>query len=393
MAACSGPAEAGDAGTDAFRTVDAFRPPDTGRDAGYDAGDADHVDGASPLALEVQALGVKGFVVSHAGESFLTAPLFTRQLGFDVATDVPIVPDVPQIEEGLASVDVAAVRVILSGHSHFDHLLDVVHVMSTLAPTSTLYANLTARNIFAAVAPDRAAGCTGPGPSATIDRTRVVAMDDPLASHVDYTSCPGERPDGAPMEGSWVDVPGARMRLFSVCTTHPPQIGTAYFAPGHVEDELCDLPEPASGWLAGRGISFVVDFLDGAGEIAFRVFYQDMPATSPIGEVPAAILAERRVDLAILCVGSNDAVEMQPTDIIANLNPRFVVSGHWEDFLRLRDQPLAPIPFLDLDRYVARADLALSAPPDATMVLDGVEIAGRHVLAYPGSRMLIPPPP
>ena len=41
----TGSAEAIDAGTDAYR------PRDTGRDVGLDAGDAEYVDAASPLAL------------------------------------------------------------------------------------------------------------------------------------------------------------------------------------------------------------------------------------------------------------------------------------------------------------------------------------------------------
>lgn len=94
-----------------------------------------------------------------------------------------------------------------------------------------------------------------------------------------------------------------------------------------------------------------------------------------------------------MCVGSNDAVENQPTAIIGHLDPRFVVSGHWEDFLHARGAPIAPIPFLDVSLAIERAEAALSTPPDAPMYLDGVQLAGRHVLAYPGSRMVIPPPP
>jgi hypothetical protein len=385
VVSCSGPAVGpSDAGTDAFRARDG------GRDTGYDAGDADYVDAASPLALQVQALGVQGFVVSYGGESILTAPLFTRQIGFDVATDVPIVPDVAAIDEELSSTDMSAVRAIVSGHAHFDHLLDVVHVMTSLAPAAPLYANLTAQHIFAAVAPDRDASCTSPAPTETIDRSRVLAMDDPLASHVDYTNCPDQRPDGAPLEGSWVRVPGSHVRLYPVCTTHPNQIGSAHFAPGNIDVDQCDLPAPASGWLEGHTMSFVIDFLDDADAVVFRVFYQDAPATSPVGDVPSAVLAEHRVDLAILCLGSNDAVDGQPTDIIANLDPRFVFSGHWEDFLRARGSVLGPIPFLNVDLYVERADLALAAAPDVPMYLDGVEIAGRHVVVYPGSRMVVP---
>jgi len=101
------------------------------------------------------------------------------------------------------------------------------------------------------------------------------------------------------MTGSWVVVPGSHVRLVPVCTTHPAQVGTIHFAPGSIDTDQCDLPAPASGWLEGQTISFLIDFLDDGGAPIFRIYYQDAPATRPIGEVPAALLADRRVDLAI----------------------------------------------------------------------------------------------
>lgn len=390
LAACSTPSTPqDDAGLDAGQ--DAGR--DASRDAGYDSGDVYIVDAAAPGTLRVQTLGVQGFVLTYGGESIMSAPLFTRQVALDVALNDPITPDTAATEAALADVDLGALRAIFTGHAHFDHLLDVVHVMSTMAPSTMLFANRTAQHVFAAVAPDRDASCTSPAPSATIDRARVVALDDPSASHVDYTNCPDQLPPGAPMQGSWVMVPGSHIRLMPVCTTHPAQIGAMHFAPGSIDTDQCELPAAASGWLEGQTISYVIDFLDAGGAPAFRVYYQDAPATTPIGEVPAAILAERRVDLAILCVGSNDAVENQPTDILANLEPRYALSGHWEDFFIPRDQPLRPIPFLDVDLYVTRAEAALAAPPDTPMFLDGAPIPARHVLAMPGMDLYVPPPP
>ena len=355
--------------------------------------DAAAVDASAPTPfLEVQAFGVQGFLLTFDGESVMTAPLFTRQSTVGITLNLPIDIDEAAIDEALAGTSLGDVRAIVSGHAHFDHLLDVVHILPQ-TPAATLYANLSARHIFAALAPDRDAACTSPAPTTTLARSRVVAVDDPLASHVDYTNCPDQLPPGAPLEGSWVSVPGSHLRLMPICTTHPAQIGPIHFGDGSIDVDQCDLPPAASGWLEGQTISFVIDFLDAAGAPRFRIFYQDAPATTPVGEVPPAILAERRVDVAILCVGSNDAVMNQPTDIIANLDPRFVLSGHWEDFFIARDQPIEPIFLLNVDQYVMRAEAALAAPADAPLVVDGAEIAGRHVLIIPGSSLVVPPPP
>lgn len=356
------------------------------RDAGADAG--------ARAPLEVIALGVQGFVLRYRGESVLTAPLFTRQSIVEIGLNLPMRPDVAAIEAGLAEADPASIRAIVSGHAHYDHLLDVPPIMTALAPAASLYANRSARHILAALAPDRDAACTSPPPASTIARSRVVAMDDPSDSHVDYRNCADQVPPGAPMIGTPVNVPGSHLRVRAVCTTHPDQIGPIHFGAGSIDADLCDVPAPASGWLEGRTMSFLIDFLEADGAtIAYRVYYQDAPATSPVGEVPADLLTEHGVDLAILCVGSNDSVTSQPTDIIASLSPRFVVSGHWEDFFRALDEPLQPIPLLNVDQYVARAEAALAAPPERPLTVDGAEIPGRHVLAMPGTQLSVPPAP
>ncbi len=372
-----------------------------GRDGGGDATTRDGgapdggaaIDGGTAAGLEVRAFGVQGFLLTYGGESVMTAPLFTRQSTLDVSLNLPIRPDVTGIDAALASSELSTVRAIVSGHAHYDHLLDVVHVMDALTPSAVLYANRSAGHIFAALAPDRDPACTSAPAPEVIDRARVIAVDDPGASRVDYTNCLDQLPPGAPTEGTWTHVPGSRVSLVPVCTTHPSQIGPIHFGAGSVDADLCDLPRAASGWLEGQTISFLIDFLAADGSVAFRVYYQDAPATSPIGQVPAALLDGHRVDLAILCVGSNDSVTNQPTDIILNLDPRFVLSGHWEDFFQARDQPIRPIPLLNVDQYVARAEAALAAPPDAPLVVDGAPIAGRHVLVTPGSRFSVPPPP
>ncbi len=248
--------------------------------------------------------------------------------------------------------------------------------------------------MLAALAPDRPAGCTNT-PAAPLARSRVIALDDEFASKVDYTNCLGKKPAGAPIEGSWVNVPGSNVRVMALCSMHPDQIGPFHFGEGSVDTEQCELPAAASGWLEGLTLAFLIDFLDADGKPVHRVFYQDAPTDAPIGQVPAAILAERTVDLALLCVGSNDAVENEPTAIIENLHPRFVLSGHWEDFFADAspgDTP-PPIPFLDLDTYVQRAEAALPGSPDTEFMVDGTPSASRHVLAMPGMRATVPPRP
>ncbi len=167
---------------------------------GSDAPLARPVDAApvvAPVPLVVDALGVQGVVLRHGDDIVLTAPLFTRQAAWEVALNLPLAADTNAIDVGLAPIPGGHVRAIVTGHAHYDHLMDVPHAME-LAPGAVLATTLSGRNMLAALAPD---SCGTPG---TLARSRVIAMDDPLASHTDYTNCPDQRPPGAPMTGTWL---------------------------------------------------------------------------------------------------------------------------------------------------------------------------------------------
>jgi len=336
--------------------------------------------------LTVHGLGIQGFWFQWGNEAVLTAPLYTRQDAVNITINAPITRDDAAIDAGLAGEPLDQLVAVVSGHAHYDHFIDVPHILD-MAPHARAYTNLTGRHILAALAPDRT-GCTTAAAAPVIDRTRVVAMDDALASHTDYTNCPDQRPDGAPMDGTWLEVsPHVRMKAF--CSMHPAQVGPYHFGAGAIDEDQCDLPAAASGWLEGQTLAFVVDFLDDHGAPAYRVYYQDAPTNAPLGHVPAPTLAEKSVDVAILCVGSSDAVTDQPASILANLNPRFALSGHWEDFF----QPVgstAPIPLLDVTGYTQRADVALPGTGDG-LTVDGEPAAGRHVLVQPDSRFVVAP--
>jgi L-ascorbate metabolism protein UlaG (beta-lactamase superfamily) len=368
--------------------------PPARQDADAPAGGEPRIDTPPPppaLPLEVHALGVQGYVLRRGDDVVMTAPMYTRQSTFEVTVNASLHPDDAAVDAGLATEPLDKLSAIISGHAHYDHFIDVAHIL-TLAPNATSYVNLTGRHVLAALAPDRAASCTSTQPL-VLPRQRVVAMDDPLASHVDYTNCPGQAPPGAPLQGTWLAVPGSHVRLMAFCSMHPAQVGPFHFGQGAIDTDQCDLPAAASGWLEGQTLAFLIDFLDEAGHVAMRVYYQDAPTNPPLGHVPAAILAEAPVDVAILCVGNYDAVANQPGDVVANLQPRFALSGHWEDFFQPLTAPLQPIPLLNLDAYKAKAAAALPGSPDAPLLVDGAPMDTRQLVTIPANRLVIPPAP
>jgi L-ascorbate metabolism protein UlaG (beta-lactamase superfamily) len=341
---------------------------------------------AASETLRVRSYGVAGFLLEHRGEAVLTAPLFTRASLFDVFVGNPVTSDPALVAQRFPASDAAKLRAVVTGHAHYDHLLDVPTILGR-APRAKLFANRSAKTLLGAFAPDRPAQCPAtPAPSIPIARERVVAFDDPAASTIDYTNCPSKRPPNAPLQGTWVRVPDAHVRILAVCSEHPDQFGTIHFGEGNVEEEPCTPPKKMGDWREGLTLAYLIDFLDPVTDApAYRVFYQDAPTNQPIGHIPAAFLSEKRVDLALLCVGNyNDVDGGTPAKMIASLKPRFALGTHWEDFFVAADEPPRPLPFTDPNDWKTKARTAVAATPETTLLIqNGRPIRDRAVVPQP----------
>jgi hypothetical protein len=146
----------------------------------------------------------------------------------------------------------------------------------------------------------------------------------------------------------------------------------------------------AADWRAGQTLAWLIDFLDSDGGIAHRVYVQDAAASAPVSLVHPDLLAERAVDLAILEVGSTDAVRAHPTEALANLEPRFALGIHWEDFFTPQDEPIEPSPFLDdPGAFDLVAEAALPAGV-AEVTVDGELAEGRYWRPVPQTSFVFP---
>lgn len=347
-----------------------------------------------PVPLRVKFYGVSGFMIERGDDAVLTAPLFTRPSMLQATTGLPVTSDASLVAQRLPAATMPNVRAILSGHAHYDHLLDAPAAMN-LAPNATLYANRSARNLLAAWAPDRGPACAGKAAQPkTIARSRVVAVDDPAKSTVDYTNCPEQKPAGAPLQGQWVLVPGSHVRVLAVCAEHPDQIGPVHYGAGDVEEEQCTPPRNMNEWKEGRTVAYLIDFLDPKTDAPlYRVFYQDAPTETPVGHVPAAFLAGKKVDLALMCVGTYDKVDdASPAKALTALNPRYAIGAHWEDFFGSLDAPPKPITLLDVEAWATKAKAALPAWGESrSLVQNGKPISDRALLPQPGDTFEVTP--
>jgi L-ascorbate metabolism protein UlaG (beta-lactamase superfamily) len=330
-----------------------------------------------PAQLEVRFLGVGGFSFRVADDLVLTAPMYSNpdilavQFG-DIAADPA------RVDEFLSADFVADASAILVGHAHYDHLIDVPLVHAK-APNALVFGNTSMRHLM------RAAGMA--------DDT-LVALDDPATGWTDRRMCPDADVCtglAAGNEGAWFEVPGASVRTRGLCSTHPDQIfGVVHFAEGCVDAQPEVLPTDAGDWKEGGTIAYLVDFFAPGRDVPiFRVYVQDAPTDAPIGHPHPDLLTEKRIDLAVVNVGSWQSVEDHPGAVITAVDPRYVVAGHWEDFFSPQGGDTQPIPFqADPMMFDEAALAALGDDDEAAFTIDGVETEGRYHRPVPGTDLV-----
>jgi hypothetical protein len=286
------------------------------------------------LPVEVTYLGIMGWVVRKGGSALLTAPMFSNpsllRTGFDA-----IAPDTARIDRVLDSlrVDLADVSVILSGHGHYDHLMDVPYIMQRRAPRARLLLNRTSAHQLA--------------PWGLADRLEVV---DDSASDADSV-------------GRWIRI--GDIRVMALRSQHGPQFAGYLLYAGERTRALEERPLTANDWLEGKSHAYLVDFLERE-RVVFRLYYQDAVAEAPMGLVPEALFdAEgpdgRRVDLALLVPTTFAEVRWHPEATVDNVRPGHVLLGHWEDLFRSPFEEPKPLGLTDYGRFVARLRHALDA--------------------------------
>jgi len=278
-------------------------------------------------------LGTGGWLIRHGGDAMLTAPFFTNTSIW--ALPFPLRSNTALVKSELPSLD--DVKVILAGHSHYDHLLDMPAVLQA-AKNATLYGDTTMTH---ALAP------TG----APIVSLVAIAGDERAV-------------------GEWTKV--GNIRFLAIRSEHAAHVLHVKFLNGHYVAPLPRLPRHAWEWREGEPLAFLIDFLEN-GRTIFRIYYDDAAHNSPYGIPDDATLGEHQVDAAIICAASFEQVADYPQALLAKLKPKHVLLGHWEDFFTSYKRPARPVRLTDVAKLYAQLSSYQPLLPDrkATITFKG----------------------
>lgn len=267
--------------------------------------------------VQIQWLGVAGYLISLDGNAVLLAPFYSKQsllkvgLGsLDVRTDL--------IDRRLPPV--GEVEAILVGHAHYDHLLDVPYIATKHATKATIYGSRTTVNILAGF---------GLPESRRVEAAR----------------------------NAWTYTSSRRIRFAAFPSEHAPHVGRIlHFWSGEVKEPLTSPPRYAREFQEGLPLSYLIEFLDPDGNPTFTIFFQDSSSTGGVG---APSLSHRSPDVAILCVPSWRNVDDYPRRILSQLRPKHVLLGHFDDFFQDPEEEMEFLFHDETEAFVAEAQRVL----------------------------------
>jgi L-ascorbate metabolism protein UlaG (beta-lactamase superfamily) len=285
--------------------------------------------------VELQYLGNGGWLIQRGTDRIATAPFVSQPRWYTLL--FPGGPNKKLIEEAIPRMD--DVGIILVGHGHYDHAMDLPDVAKRKAPRARIYGGPTVVNTLSAV-------------NALNGRLHVI--EPKTAAH-------GDTP------GQWITSPSGTIRFMPLRSTHAPHVAGLKLLPsGTVEEKQTKLPCCPFWWKEGETLAFIIDFLDERKEhVEFRIYVQDAASRPGTGILPVFEGRDAaKVDVAILCVAGFDQVDGNPEHILANVQPRNVVGGHWEDFFArsFKDRPLRPAFGTSLKNFHRRARAVTSRP-------------------------------
>ena len=270
-------------------------------------------------SIKMLYMGCGHLIIEYNGEMIVTDPYFSIQSFSPTKKIKTNLPDFERYKATLSqhSVDLTKAKSIWLAHTHYDHMMDIPLLLkqNMLTKKVTMYGNEFGDDI----------------------------LQNFITPSQYHTLLPKEvyNPLGKNGTRHWVDSTSS-IRILPIFSDHAPhtkilgvnvhlmkgKLKNNYFR-DHFKTE--EAKTNKNQWRKGCVYSFLVDFVK-ADKIEYRIFIQTSASHYPLGQPPKEVLAEKTIDVAVLCLASSNYVTPYPVEILKALTPKKVVFIHWEDF-------------------------------------------------------------
>ena len=273
-------------------------------------------------SIRFHYIGCGGFLIRYGDEGVLIDPYFSNadvllKLRQPLKSDTALIDNFFVQNVKNARDTEGVVKTILISHAHHDHLADLPSLLKRNLSLEklTLIGSKTMGNLIQSF-------------GFQLDTKRQILNFDSV-----FTKKNSRSPD-MPETGQYTSQNG-RLRITAVKSEHAPHLFGIKLPiiSGDVKNIPKSPPQSTLDYKEGVNYNYMIDFLNTEGGIIFRIFSNaGASANAPIGFPPPSVLAEKKVDVLLLCGASFGQVHGYPEKLVALIKPEKVFVAHWEDF-------------------------------------------------------------
>jgi L-ascorbate metabolism protein UlaG (beta-lactamase superfamily) len=296
-------------------------------------------------SIELYYSGCAVFYIKYRNEAVLNDPFMSNKgplaevAALKLLTDTTLVDDYFHKIIGSNNDKKGNIKAMLATHTHYDHVLDFPYIYQRKLNKDSVIV-LGSSGVKSLLK----ASVTSFGQQ--INSKNIISIDSKNAS--DSTNF-----------RQWIYTKNAHFRFLPILTEHAPHFYGIKLYKGKISDDLKKVPTDAGSYKEGQSLSYLIDILDNKQNIIFRIYVQGSSSSPPFGFPPAKVLAEKQVDVAILCVASFQYVHQHPEGIVNYLKPKMMILSHWENFFqphKVLEQKVLTVPFTNIDLFLKRLD-------------------------------------
>ena len=276
--------------------------------------------------LDLTYLGNSGCLISLPDLKLATAPFYSSPSLLRVLLQLPIWAKKRQIDQQLKAVlreseqDLNGLKAILVGHSHYDHLMDVPHIVKNHLPEEAIVIG---------------------------NKTAAFILD---STGIQIKTASGKLD---PLIGS----NGSSATIQPIRSSHAPHLLGGTVFGGSQKTARKAPPIFPFQWKEGQTYAYLIKLKTSKKDATpTTIYFQDAASSVPTDVLKRHFSENnRRLDIALLCVYGHQYLEDYPQAIIEATKARYVILIHWEYFFRRFPSHLENIrrlPHLDLEGFI-----------------------------------------
>lgn len=304
-------------------------------------------DGLSRLKITYTGSG--GFLIKDDSSAILIDPYLSNihPLFFlllkKTKTDTAIINNFFKQQFGSHKDNDGIIKAILVAHSHYDHLADVpsIYLNNCNQDSTEIIGSITTKHILSS--------------------TEIGENVIPITSSNKKILKSKESENY-----NWIYTQNKQVRILPIPAEHAPHfMGMKFISSKKLHKNLSKYPQKVRKFPEGENYNFLIDLLDDNGKIKVRIFsHAGAACNAGIGTPNANLLAQKEVDVLLLCVANFNQVKDYPEEVISRLQPKFIIGNHWENFFRPYSKNIqkpATVPATNVKKFIARVNQKLDS--------------------------------